>query len=240
MSNSPWAGFTELEDGETVPEPVVVEMGRRIEAGANLFIVEDKDENDPPGACADGASYIIAAVASGTWTGHEGKIATAVGTNASNGWLIRAVSEGVFAYVRDENALYRHNGSVWGLFASGSNPTESIIIAASDETTAITTGTAKTTFRMPYAFTLTAVRASVGTAPTGSTIIIDINEAGSTILSTKLSIDAGEKTSTTAASAAVISDTALADDAEITIDFDQVGSTIAGAGVKVYMIGSRA
>jgi hypothetical protein len=118
-------------------------------------------------------------------------------------------------------------------------PVESLIIACSDETTAITTGTAKVTFRMPYAFTLTAVRASVTTAPTGSTIIIDINEAGSTILSTKLSIDASEKTSTTAASAAVISDTSLADDAEITIDFDQVGSTIAGAGVKVTLIGHR-
>lgn len=114
-----------------------------------------------------------------------------------------------------------------------------ICIACSDETTAITTGTAKATFRMPFAMTLTEVRASVTTAPTGSTIIIDINESGSTILSTKLSIDASEKTSTTAASAAVISDTALADDAEITIDFDQVGSTIAGAGVKVYLIGYK-
>jgi len=93
---------------------------------------------------------------------------------------------------------------------------------------------------MPFAMTLTGVRANVNTAPTGSTIIIDINEGGSTILSTKLSIDASEKTSTTAASAAVISDAALADDAEITIDFDQVGSTIAGKGVKVTLIGTRA
>lgn len=112
-------------------------------------------------------------------------------------------------------------------------------IACSDETTAITPGTAKATFRMPFAMTLTSVRAAVTTAPTGANIIIDINEGGSTILSTKLSIDASEKTSTTAASAAVISDTALADDAEITIDFDQVGSTVAGAGVKVYLIGTR-
>lgn len=112
-------------------------------------------------------------------------------------------------------------------------------IACSDETTAITTGTAKATFRMPHAMTVTEVRASVTTAPTGSTIIIDINDGGTTILSTKLSIDASEKTSTTAASAAVISDSALADDAEITIDFDQVGSTVAGAGVKVWLIGTK-
>lgn len=122
----------------------------------------------------------------------------------------------------------------------GGSVTESMIIPVSDETTALTTGTAKITFRMPYAFTLSAVRASVTTAPTGATITVDINEGGTSILSTKLTIDAAEKTSTTAATAAVISDTALADDAEITIDIDQVGSTIAGAGLKVTLIGVQA
>lgn len=114
---------------------------------------------------------------------------------------------------------------------------QSFSFACSDETTALTTGVAKVTWRTPYAFTLTGVRASVTTAPTGSTLIVDINESGSTILSTKLSIDASEKTSTTAASAAVISDTSLANDAEITIDIDQIGSTVAGAGLKVTLIG---
>jgi hypothetical protein len=112
-----------------------------------------------------------------------------------------------------------------------------IIIACSDETTALTTGTAKVTFRMPYAFTLTAVRASVTTAPTGAALTVDINEAGVSILSTKLTIDATEKTSTTAATPPVISDAALADDAEITIDIDTVGSIVAGAGLKVMLIG---
>lgn len=111
--------------------------------------------------------------------------------------------------------------------------------ALSDETTAIAVGTSKVTFRMPFAMTLTAVRASVATAPTGASVIVDINEAGVSILSTKLSIDATEKTSTTAATPAVISDAALADDAEITMDIDQVGSTIAGAGLKVWLIGYR-
>lgn len=114
-----------------------------------------------------------------------------------------------------------------------------LVMAASDETTDLTTGTAKLTFRMPHAMTLTDVRASVNTAPVGSTIIVDINEGGSTILSTKLSIDASEKTSTTAATPAVISDTALADDAEVTIDIDQIGSSTAGKGLKVALIGYR-
>ena len=112
-------------------------------------------------------------------------------------------------------------------------------VAASDLTTAITAGTGKAYFRAPFAFTLTAVRASVLTAGTGSTILIDINESGVTVLSTKIMIDASEKTSTTAATAPVISDAAIADDAELTIDFDQVGATIAGAGVVVTLIGTR-
>ncbi len=142
---------------------------------------------------------------------------------------------GVVTAVVDQR--FDANGLLFSVAASSAGSI-AIPIAVSDETTALTTGTAKVTFRMPYAFTLTAVRSSVTTAPTGSTLVVDINEGGTTILSTKLSIDASEKTSTTAATPAVISDTALADDAEITIDIDQIGSTIAGAGLKVYLIGT--
>jgi hypothetical protein len=120
---------------------------------------------------------------------------------------------------------------------------EVIVVGVSDELSNLTTGTAKVTFRMPFAMTLNTgnagVRANVNTAPTGSTIIVDINEGGSSILSTKLTIDVTEKTSLTADAAVVISDTSLADDAEITIDIDQIGSTIAGKGLKVYLIGRR-
>lgn len=113
-------------------------------------------------------------------------------------------------------------------------------VAASDETTALTTGTSKVTFRMPYAMKLTSVRASVSTAPTGADLVVDINEGGASVLSTKLSIDDGEKTSQTAATPPVISDSDIADDAEITIDIDQIGSTVAGTGLKVWLIGTRA
>jgi hypothetical protein len=112
-----------------------------------------------------------------------------------------------------------------------------IIIACSDETTALTTGTAKVTFRMPYAFTVTGVRASLTTPQTsGSIFTVDINDSGTSILSTKLTIDNGEKTSVTAATAAVISDTALANDAEVTIDIDQIGDGTA-KGLKVALLG---
>ena len=118
--------------------------------------------------------------------------------------------------------------------------TQSFVLACSDETTLLTTGT-KLTFRMPYAFTVSAVRASLTTVATGGTLVtVDINEGGSPILSTKITIDASESTSTTAAAQPVISDTALADDAQMTIDIDAVGNTTAGKGLKVYIIGVKA
>jgi hypothetical protein len=110
--------------------------------------------------------------------------------------------------------------------------------AVSDELTALTTGTGKITFRMPYAMTLTSCRCSLVTAQaSGSIFTVDINEAGSTILSTKITIDNTEKTSTTAAAASVISDSSLADDAEITIDVDQIGNGSA-VGLKCLLIGN--
>ena len=115
-----------------------------------------------------------------------------------------------------------------------------IQLAASDESTALTTGTSKVSFRMPFAMTLTEVRASLVTAQaSGSTLTVDINEAGLSVLSTRLTIDNTELTSVTAATPPVISDSALADDALITIDIDIVGDGTA-KGLKVLLKGTRA
>lgn len=114
-----------------------------------------------------------------------------------------------------------------------------IQVACSDETTALTTGAGKVTFRTPCAMTVTAVRASLTTAQSsGNIFTVDINEGGTSILSTKLTIDNTEKTSTTAATPPVISDSSLADDAEITVDIDQIGDGTA-KGLKVTIIGTR-
>ena len=123
------------------------------------------------------------------------------------------------------------------IHAAVNNPNEVIIIALGDETTAITVGTAKVTFRMPFAMTVTSVRASLTTASSSGLPTFNVKEAGVTIFTTKVTIDATELTSTTAATAAVLSDTTLADDAIITVDVDVAGTGAAGA--KVYLIGRR-
>lgn len=118
-------------------------------------------------------------------------------------------------------------------------PIHGILLTVSDETTALTTGTAKYTIRMPYAFTLTGIRASLSTAQaSGSALTVDVNEGGASILSTVITFDNTEKTTTTAATPPVISDSSLADDAEITVDIDQVGDGTA-KGLKIWLIGRR-
>ena len=126
-----------------------------------------------------------------------------------------------------------------GLTAFQSLPAE-IQAAASNETTNLTTGTAKVTFRMPYAMTLTAVRASLSTAQTaGALLTVDINLNGVSVLGTKLTFDNTEKTTVTAATPPTIVTSALTDDGEITVDIDAVG-TAGARGLKITLIGTRA
>jgi hypothetical protein len=112
---------------------------------------------------------------------------------------------------------------------------EYIAIPLTDLITNITTGVKKAYFRIPFACTVDSVKASVIEAQTaGSLLTFDINENGVSILSTKLTIDNNEKTSLTAATQPVVSDTVLANDSEITFDVDQVG-TAGAKGAIIYL-----
>jgi len=131
-----------------------------------------------------------------------------------------------------------------GLAIEGGTPspytrTTSFVIACSDETTALTTGT-KVTFRLPFAFTVTEVRASLTTAGTGANLVtLMFEQNGTDILSTAITIDATETTSTTASTPPVISTSALTDDASIDCDVDQIDSGGVSAGLKMYLIGYK-
>lgn len=117
--------------------------------------------------------------------------------------------------------------------------TEALLLACSDELTPIAVEAAVVTFRMPYDFTVEAVRASLTESQTaGSAVTIDVQANGVSILSTLVTIDNNQKTSTTAATQSVVSTTALTDDDEITIDVTQIGNGTA-TGLKVAVIGSK-
>lgn len=115
-TNAPMWGASQASPWITVNEALFF-----LDAFASRSIIEDRDLTAPPGSCANGARYLIAATATGAWAGKDGKMAIAVGTNASNGWLFATVAaEGTELYVRDENLTIVHDGATW----STSGPTE--------------------------------------------------------------------------------------------------------------------
>ena len=115
---------------------------------------------------------------------------------------------------------------------------QSLIVAISGETTALTVATALTTFRMPYMFQLSDVKASLTTAGgTSGTTTLDINQDGSSILSTKLTIDDGDLTSVGATTKYVLSTITLTKNSKITVDCDAITGSGAEAGGKITLIG---
>ncbi len=115
-----------------------------------------------------------------------------------------------------------------------------ITLRVPDETVALAAGAGQITLRCPFPFKVLAVRASLTTAQManggGGIFTVDVNEAGSSILGTKITIDNTEKTSVTAATPCTITDSVIADDAEITVDIDQIGDGTA-KGLVVQLIG---
>jgi len=203
-------------------------------------IVQDVGTTTPPSVVSGdiGKSWVVGTGATGDWAGHDDDIALLVGIDL---WAFITPNEMWRVGNLDDGNDYVFDGSSgWSIVSeSAGSVTIPIGIACSDELTALTAGTAKATFRMPFAFSLTGVRASLSTAQaSGSTFTVDINENGVSVLSTKITIDNTEKTSVTAATPAVISDSSLADDSEITIDIDQIGNGTA-KGLKVWLIGNK-
>lgn len=113
-------------------------------------------------------------------------------------------------------------------------------LAISDEISDLTTGTAKITVHWPYNFTLQSVFIGVNTAPTGTSLIVDVNDnSGNTIFSTRPTILVSEFTSLTNGTQPVLITTSFTKGQKLTVDIDQIGSTVTGKGLKLYMIGIK-
>ena len=117
--------------------------------------------------------------------------------------------------------------------------TAPIQFAATDLTTDFTVSTFDVVIPVPYDFYATEIRANVKTAPTDANLIFDVFIDGVSLFSTLLSIDAGELTSTTATTPAVISTPILNNDKIITVSCTQIGATTAGHGLTITINGYR-
>lgn len=73
--------------------------------------VADRDLTAPPGTPADGDAYIVAASATGAWTGHDGEVAVWDANAAS--WAFYAPSVGWTAYIEDEDVKSTYKVAGW-------------------------------------------------------------------------------------------------------------------------------
>jgi hypothetical protein len=195
------------------------------------------------------AANISGTVSSATSATTAGTVTTAAQGNITSVGTLTSLSTGTITISANANigmsgTLSQISGanllSATYLSGDGSSltnlkPNLFMTIALSDESTAITTGVGKVAFRAPFAMTLYQIpRASLSTASTSGIPEIDINKNGTTIFSTRLTIDANEKTSVTAATAAAMSTTTFADDDEISMDIDVAGTGAKGLKVTLY------
>lgn len=109
-------------------------------------------------------------------------------------------------------------------------------IACSDETTVITTGTAKVTFYAMMNATISEVFTGITTQSASGSIVTNLKKNGSTMFSTKPEIQAVEDTSLTGV-AAVLSVTTWTKGDKMTVDIDNAG--VAAVGLKMIIRGTR-
>lgn len=93
-------------------------------------------------------------------------------------------------------------------------------------------------YYVPYACTLQSVKASLGVAPVGASVIVDVNKNGTTVFTTQ----ANRPTITAGANASGVQTpdvTTLVAGDYLTIDVDQVGSTTPGTDLSVVLLVAR-
>ena len=74
-----------------------------------MLAVFDRDLAVPPGSPADGDRYLVAANASGDWSGQDGKIAAW----QDGAWAFYTPKEGWFIWIADEDVFLVFNGASW-------------------------------------------------------------------------------------------------------------------------------
>jgi len=127
-------GAPEYAEAQNLPETTGNEISRHVGAGAEHYPIVDKDLSAAPVSCDDGARYIVSGTPGGSdpWYGQSGKIAIAVGADASNGWLFATPVKGTSAYVQDEDLDYRHNGTSFAPNAATSSAPQFPLEASED------------------------------------------------------------------------------------------------------------
>lgn len=113
MTSTPRIALPELAASQAQKHVTMNEALIQIDALIDLYVTSNA-LTVPPGAPADGDTYIVAASATGAWAGYDGKIATAL----DGSWNFYAAFKGLVAYVASAADFLFYNGSAWVSFSS--------------------------------------------------------------------------------------------------------------------------
>ncbi len=117
--------------------------------------------------------------------------------------------------------------------------TTTTTLPAFSKTSTLSTATGALRLPIEGTYTITGVRLMVGTAPTGSSLIVDVNKNGTTIFTTQGNRPTIAASSNSGGPGSAPDVTALAAGDYLTVDIDQVGSTVAGSDLVVSVIVTR-
>ena len=147
---------------------------------------------------------------------------------------ISSPANGLIVYDTDINNLFVYQNNRWVSTA----PVEVMMVAASDETSDLTVGDDKRTFRAPFALTIVNVKIDVVSAPSTTSIQVDIRNNGTSIFSTMPTIASGSFSSLATPGTLNPSFVSVANDNPIAIDIKNIGIPTAGKGLKatIYYI----
>lgn len=175
----------------------------------------------------------VAAVEVGRFTVHNNTSQTVTVTISGQSVTAPTVASGASQTFDSDGVNVRAAVSSSG---GGGSSSFELELAASDETTNLTTGTAKVTFFAPMNATISEVFIGLTAQSTSGVVTADLNKNGTTMFSTNPSIDANEDTSLTG-TAAVLSTTTWTKGDKMTVDIDAAGT--GAKGLKMIIRGTR-
>lgn len=164
-----------------------------------------------------------------------------VGGSGTSGFVVSDTAPsspvvGMGWYKSDTGQTFIYYSSAWVELAGGPAGPIGQSTLPWTKTGTLTTITGALDFPMPFDGTILGVSARAGTGPTGADLIFDVNKNGTTIFTTQANrpkIVAGSLS--TASEVTNMDVTSFVAGDYISIDIDQVGSTIAGADVTVVI-----
>jgi hypothetical protein len=108
VTDTPNLGLPYIEAAQAQKHATHNEALRALDALVQISVL-DRDLSAPPASPADGARYIVASGASGTWAGHVDHVAA----YQDGAWAFHAPHEGWLAWIADEDILTVWSGTAW-------------------------------------------------------------------------------------------------------------------------------